>query len=127
MSLVNESQTASPLAVSSYRYPTGWFVVGWSSDVAPGDVKRLHYFGRELVCFRTEGGEVAIAVDASLSERLLAVVEEVPSLRTMFVRADGEAGTAGDAPSTPDGIDVHPIGRLREGDTGEVAGGTGAA
>jgi hypothetical protein len=49
MSLVNESQPASPLAVSSYRYPTGWFVVAWSSNVALGDVKRLHYFGRELV------------------------------------------------------------------------------
>lgn len=60
MSLVNESQTTSPLAVSSYRYPTGWFVVAWSSDVAPGDVKRLHYFGRELVCFRTEGGEASV-------------------------------------------------------------------
>ena len=60
MSLVNESHTTSPLAVSSYRYPTGWFVVAWSSDVAPGDVKRLHYFGRELVCFRTEGGEVSV-------------------------------------------------------------------
>ncbi|HEX2562962.1 MAG TPA: Rieske 2Fe-2S domain-containing protein, partial [Acidimicrobiales bacterium] len=60
MSLVNESQPASPLAVSSYRYPAGWFVVAWSSDVAPGDVRRLHYFGRELVCFRTEGGEVSV-------------------------------------------------------------------
>ena len=60
MSSVNDSQATSPLAVSSYRYPTGWFVVAWSSNVAPGDVKRLHYFGRELVCFRTEGGVVSV-------------------------------------------------------------------
>ena len=36
MSSVNESQATSPLAVSSYRYPTGWFVVAWSSDGRPG-------------------------------------------------------------------------------------------
>jgi len=50
----------SPLSVSSYRYPTGWYVVAWSSDVEPGDVRRLHYFGRELVCFRGESGTVAV-------------------------------------------------------------------
>jgi crotonobetaine/carnitine-CoA ligase len=69
----------------------------------------------------------AIAVDASLSGRLLAVVGDVPSLRTMFVRADGETATAGGTPTAPDGIDVHPIDRLREGDTREVAGGAGPA
>lgn len=55
-----ESDVESPLAVSAYRYPTGWYVVAWSSDVRPGDVRRLHYFGRELVCFRGESGSVAV-------------------------------------------------------------------
>ncbi len=69
----------------------------------------------------------AIAVDASLAERLLAVVADVPSLRAMFVRADGEADPAAVTPASPAGMDVHPIGRLREGDTGEVAGGAAPA
>ena len=50
----------TPLSVSSYRYPTGWYVVSWSSDVPPGAVKALHYFGRELVCFRGESGTVSV-------------------------------------------------------------------
>ncbi|MGH9231299.1 MAG: AMP-binding protein [Acidimicrobiales bacterium] len=69
----------------------------------------------------------AIAVDASLSEQLLAVVADVPSLRTMFVRADGATDTAADTPIARDRIDVHPIERLREGDTGEVTGGAAPA
>lgn len=55
-----ESELESPLAVSAYRYPTGWYVVAWSSDVAAGDVRTLHYFGRELVCFRGASGSVAV-------------------------------------------------------------------
>ncbi len=50
----------APLSVSRYRYPTGWYVVSWSTDVAVGEVKRLHYFGRELVCFRGSSGDVAV-------------------------------------------------------------------
>jgi len=53
---------------SDYRYPfppypTGWYVVAESSDVAAGELKRLRYFGRELVLFRTEAGR-AVLVDA---------------------------------------------------------------
>jgi carnitine-CoA ligase len=69
----------------------------------------------------------AIALDASLAERVLAVVADVPSLRTMFVRADGDPGTAVGLPAAPDGIDVQPMRRLREGDTGDVAGGAAPA
>jgi len=39
--------------------PRGWFVVGFSSDVAPGAVKTVHYFGQDIVLFRTEGGVLA--------------------------------------------------------------------
>src|SRR5260221_14414709 len=38
-------------------YPTGWYLLAESASLAPGDVVPLHYFGRELVLFRTEGGE----------------------------------------------------------------------
>jgi phenylpropionate dioxygenase-like ring-hydroxylating dioxygenase large terminal subunit len=39
-------------------YPTGWFQFAWSAEIAPGEVKPLHYFGRELVCYRGEAGDL---------------------------------------------------------------------
>lgn len=50
----------APLSVSSYRYPTGWYVVGWSGELAPGGLQLLHYFGRDLICFRGESGTAAV-------------------------------------------------------------------
>jgi phenylpropionate dioxygenase-like ring-hydroxylating dioxygenase large terminal subunit len=50
----------APLGVSSYRYPTGWYIMAWSTDVAPSQVKAVHYFGRDMVCFRTAGGELSV-------------------------------------------------------------------
>jgi 3-ketosteroid 9alpha-monooxygenase subunit A len=39
-----------------FPVPFGWFQVAWSADLAPGDVKPLYYFGRDLVLWRdTEG------------------------------------------------------------------------
>ncbi len=43
-------------------FPRGWFVIGFSPDIAPGDVKTLHYFGQDIVVFRTASG-VLSAVD----------------------------------------------------------------
>ena len=40
--------------------PNGWFAVAWSSEVQPGTVKRIHYFGEDLVVFRTRSGEAAV-------------------------------------------------------------------
>jgi 3-ketosteroid 9alpha-monooxygenase subunit A len=37
-------------------YPNGWFRVAYSAELAPGDVKPLFYFGRDLVAFRDEQG-----------------------------------------------------------------------
>jgi len=45
-----------------YPYPTGWFAVLLSKDLAPGDVRTVKYFGKELVVYRTSSGE-AVAVD----------------------------------------------------------------
>lgn len=33
-------------------YPSGWFQVAWAAELAPGDVRPLHYFGRDLVLYR---------------------------------------------------------------------------
>ena len=36
--------------------PIGWFCVSRSDAIAPGEVRALHYFGRELVLFRGDDG-----------------------------------------------------------------------
>jgi 3-ketosteroid 9alpha-monooxygenase subunit A len=40
--------------------PFGWFAIEYCKDLAPGEVKPLQYFGRELVLFRTESGDAAL-------------------------------------------------------------------
>jgi phenylpropionate dioxygenase-like ring-hydroxylating dioxygenase large terminal subunit len=47
---------ASSVGIPSYRHATGWYCVGWADELAVGEVRRLQYFGRELVCFRGESG-----------------------------------------------------------------------
>lgn len=46
-----------------FPIPSGWFQVAWSEDIAPGQVKALRYFGKDLVLFRTAEG-VASVLDA---------------------------------------------------------------
>ncbi|MCR9103826.1 MAG: Rieske 2Fe-2S domain-containing protein [Gammaproteobacteria bacterium] len=45
------------------NYARGWHIVLFSQELAVGQVKRLHYFERELVAYRGESGNVGI-VDA---------------------------------------------------------------
>ncbi|MGI9273800.1 MAG: Rieske 2Fe-2S domain-containing protein [Endozoicomonas sp.] len=40
--------------------PYGWYAVGYSKDLAVGDVKPIKYFGEELVLFRTESGKASV-------------------------------------------------------------------
>lgn len=42
-------------------YPTGWFAVGFCHELAPGVVKPVKYFGRDLVLFRTESGKAVVS------------------------------------------------------------------
>jgi nitrite reductase/ring-hydroxylating ferredoxin subunit len=45
-------------AMSRFPFPVplGWYQLGWSDELAPGDVWPLYYFGRDLVLWRdTEG------------------------------------------------------------------------
>mgnify|MGYP000650348235 FL=1 len=43
-----------------HPYPNSWFVVAFSHELAPGGVMPLHYFGQELVLFRTEDGAARV-------------------------------------------------------------------
>lgn len=40
-----------------FPVPNGWFIVASAGELAAGEVVALHYFGRDLVLFRTESGE----------------------------------------------------------------------
>jgi len=40
--------------------PNGWFAVAWSKELGEGDVKPVHYFGEELVLFRTRSGRARV-------------------------------------------------------------------
>ena len=61
---MNESERVAgdgnPQALS---FPEGWFRIGYSEELAVGQVVPLRYFGRALVLFRTESG-IAQVLDA---------------------------------------------------------------
>ncbi len=40
--------------------PNGWFAVAWSRELVAGDVRRIRYFGEELVLFRTRSGSAHV-------------------------------------------------------------------
>ncbi|CAM2801085.1 aromatic ring-hydroxylating oxygenase subunit alpha [Skermania piniformis] len=39
---------------------TGWFMIGWSAEFPPGEVRPLHYFGEDLVAYRGADGAVHV-------------------------------------------------------------------
>jgi phenylpropionate dioxygenase-like ring-hydroxylating dioxygenase large terminal subunit len=41
-------------------FPTGWFQAQWSDALKPGGVVPLRYFDEDLVCYRSEHGQVHI-------------------------------------------------------------------
>jgi 3-ketosteroid 9alpha-monooxygenase subunit A len=40
--------------------PTGWFQVAWSDEIGVGHVRRMTYFGREMVAWRAQSGRVTV-------------------------------------------------------------------
>ena len=40
--------------------PTGWFQVAWSDEIAPGDVRPMKYFKKDLVLYRTADGRAIV-------------------------------------------------------------------
>lgn len=43
-----------------FPIPNGWFIVAPSAQVATGAIVPVHYFGRDLVVFRTEAGQPCV-------------------------------------------------------------------
>jgi len=41
--------------------PFGWFCIGYSDELAVGEVRNIHYFGRDMVLFRTGSGKVGLS------------------------------------------------------------------
>lgn len=44
--------------------PFGWFCIGYSDELAPGEVRNIHYFDRDMVLFRTASGKLGLTVPA---------------------------------------------------------------
>lgn len=42
------------------KMPFGWFCIGFAGDIAPGEVKNVHYFERDMVLFRGESGALGL-------------------------------------------------------------------
>ncbi len=40
--------------------PNGWFAVAWTRELHVGDVRPIHYFGHDLVLFRTREGHARV-------------------------------------------------------------------
>ena len=45
---------------TSLPIPNGWYAVAVSEELTAGTLDRVHYFGQELVVFRTEAGEASV-------------------------------------------------------------------
>lgn len=62
--IVTSTETALPPRTAEFRglppLPWGWFVVGLSHELAPGEVKPVRYFDRDLVLWRSEGGQARL-------------------------------------------------------------------
>ena len=41
-------------------YPRGWFVIGFTDELAIGGIQKLKYFGQEMVLFRGEDGKARL-------------------------------------------------------------------
>src|SRR5512136_2339032 len=46
--------------LSFTSFPSGWFRVAYSHELPPEGVKPLHYFGKDLVLFRTKAGAARV-------------------------------------------------------------------
>ncbi|MGO9104100.1 MAG: Rieske 2Fe-2S domain-containing protein [Mycobacterium sp.] len=52
---MTDSETT--VEIPAWMAPTGWFVIGWSHELAAGAIKPISVCGQELVVYRTTSGE----------------------------------------------------------------------
>lgn len=48
--------SANDPSASTVGFPRGWFVIRFGTELAPGQVQPMRYFGKDLVLFRTDTG-----------------------------------------------------------------------
>jgi nitrite reductase/ring-hydroxylating ferredoxin subunit len=41
-------------------FPIGWFCLGEAAELAPGELRRLHHFGQDLILWRGESGDIRV-------------------------------------------------------------------
>jgi nitrite reductase/ring-hydroxylating ferredoxin subunit len=131
MAATNGSATTNDTGALRGRFglpiPNGWFAVAESAELAPGDVRAAHYFGRELVVFRDEGGvaRVADAFCPHLGAHLGIGGEVVgDTIRCPFHhwRYDGESGRCVEIPYLADDGRIPQRACIRTYATAEQAG-----
>lgn len=48
-------------STAPHRYPRGWFPVGLSTEIPAGEIKSVHYLGRQMIVYRGEDGVAHIS------------------------------------------------------------------
>jgi len=46
--------------IATLPIPFGWFCIGFSDEIAIGEVRNVHYFGRDMVLYRGESGALGL-------------------------------------------------------------------
>ncbi|MCA9579961.1 MAG: Rieske 2Fe-2S domain-containing protein, partial [Myxococcales bacterium] len=48
-------------STAPHRYPRGWFPVGLSTEVPAGELRSVHYLGRQMIVYRGEDGVARVS------------------------------------------------------------------
>jgi nitrite reductase/ring-hydroxylating ferredoxin subunit len=110
--LVRDPSTRPVVQLRSKRrfpfpVPNGWFIVARGDELAPGAKVNRHYFGHDLVAFRTESGQARVvdAYCAHLGAHMgVGGVVQGESLKCPFHgwRYDGQSGQCVEIPYAPE-------------------------
>lgn len=103
-------------------FPTGWFQVAWSPELAARDVASRHYWCRDLVVWRGESGRIYV-MDARETRRGVHLGEVGRVVGDALECAvDGWRWQPDGTALTPNGTRIDGDGRLRVFETREVMG-----
>lgn len=50
----------SGLRFPDYPYPRGWYQIGYTAELEPGEHKQVRYFGEDLIAFKGESGSLGV-------------------------------------------------------------------